>query len=147
MKNSQSRLSGSMVRDTRPTGANDNGTRPPVGVDAAELDALAGSLRERLLRDAGEGGGDLVARIRALVDSEAAALDEGARTRPAAAVAQRSFGLGPLEPLLGDPAVNEVMVNGPSAVWVERGGGGGAGGGGVGPAGGPRRRGQAGPPP
>ena len=70
-----------------------------MGVDAAELDALAGSLRERLLRDAGEDrGGDLLARIRALVDREAAALDEGTRVRLAAAVAQRSFGLGPLEP-------------------------------------------------
>ena len=29
-------------------------------------------------------------------------------------------GLGPLEPLLADPAVTEVMVNGPGAVWVER---------------------------
>ena len=29
-------------------------------------------------------------------------------------------GLGPLEPLLADPAVDEVMVNGPGAVWVER---------------------------
>jgi pilus assembly protein CpaF len=37
-------------------------------------------------------------------------------------VAERSFGLGPLEPLLGDPAVDEVMVNGPGAVWVERAG-------------------------
>ena len=29
-------------------------------------------------------------------------------------------GLGPLEPLLSDPAVDEVMVNGPGAVYVER---------------------------
>ena len=29
-------------------------------------------------------------------------------------------GLGPLEPLLSDPAVDEVMVNGPEAVYVER---------------------------
>ncbi len=38
----------------------------------------------------------------------------------AAAVAARAQGLGPLEPLLGDPAVTEVMVNGGGRVWVER---------------------------
>jgi pilus assembly protein CpaF len=31
-------------------------------------------------------------------------------------------GLGPLEPLLADPAVTEVMVNGGGGVWVERAG-------------------------
>ena len=29
-------------------------------------------------------------------------------------------GLGPLQPLLADPDVTEVMVNGPDRVWVER---------------------------
>jgi pilus assembly protein CpaF len=38
------------------------------------------------------------------------------------AVASRAVGLGPLEPLLRDDAVTEVMVNGPGPVWVERGG-------------------------
>jgi pilus assembly protein CpaF len=31
-------------------------------------------------------------------------------------------GLGPLAPLLADPTVTDVMVNGPADVWVERGG-------------------------
>jgi len=35
-------------------------------------------------------------------------------------VLHRMAGLGPLEPLLADPDVTEVMVNGPGPVWVER---------------------------
>jgi pilus assembly protein CpaF len=89
---------------------------------AAALDDLAAALRERLIADAGSAEGDLHRRIRALVDREAALLDAGARAELVAKVAERSFGLGPLEPLLGDPAVDEVMVNGSGAVWVERGG-------------------------
>jgi pilus assembly protein CpaF len=81
---------------------------------------LADRLRERLIRSAGGGTEDLHTRIRALVDSEAALLDAAARDRLVALVAERSFGLGPLEPLLADPTVDEVMVNGPAAVWVER---------------------------
>ncbi len=37
-------------------------------------------------------------------------------------VLARLVGLGPLDPLLADPAVTEVMVNGAGPVWVERGG-------------------------
>ena len=31
-------------------------------------------------------------------------------------------GLGPIEPLLSDPLIGEVMVNGPGRVWIERNG-------------------------
>ena len=88
---------------------------------AAALDDLATALRERLLAEVdADTDGDVHARIRALVDREAALLDAGARDELVARVAERSFGLGPLEPLLGDPEVDEVMVNGAGAVWVER---------------------------
>jgi len=87
----------------------------------AALDELAGSLRDRLLEEAAQHAhGDLHERIRELVDREAGLLDAGARERLATRIAERSFGLGPLEPLLGDPTVDEVMVNGPGQVWVER---------------------------
>jgi pilus assembly protein CpaF len=90
---------------------------------AAALDQLAVALRERLLAEAGvEGVGDLDGRIRALVEREAALLDVESREELVARVAERSFGLGPLEPLLRDASVDEVMVNGAGAVWVERGG-------------------------
>jgi pilus assembly protein CpaF len=89
------------------------------------LDELAEALRRRLIARAREGGGEsgaLAAEVRALVDSEAPALPDGEREDLAARVVRLATGLGPLEPLLADPAVDEVMVNGPSEVWVERGG-------------------------
>jgi pilus assembly protein CpaF len=86
------------------------------------LERLAVSLRERLVAEAGEGEADVPTRIRSLVEREAGLLDAEQREALVARVAERSFGLGPLEPLLRDPAVDEVMVNGPDAVFVERAG-------------------------
>jgi pilus assembly protein CpaF len=56
------------------------------------------------------------------VDREAGVLPEARRAELAARIAQRAFGLGPLEPLLGDASVDEIMVSGTAPVWVERGG-------------------------
>ncbi len=86
------------------------------------LDALALDLRERLLAAAGEEDGDLPGRIRALVDREAGVLSEDRRADLVARIAERAFGLGPLEPLLADPNVDEIMVSGTAPVWIERGG-------------------------
>ena len=91
---------------------------------ADDLDALAGVLRDELVARAGEDDaqGDVAARIRALVDEKAGILDAASRDELARRVAQRSFGLGPLESLLADPEVDEVMVCGTRPVWVERAG-------------------------
>src|SRR3954470_22926917 len=86
------------------------------------LDRLATDLRERLLAGAGEDGPDLPGRIRALVDREAGVLSEDRRAELVARIAERAFGLGPLEPLLSDASVDEIMVSGVAPVWVERGG-------------------------
>ena len=51
-------------------------------------------------------------RIRALVDREAGVLSEERREELVARIAERAFGLGPLEPLLADPSVDEIMVSG-----------------------------------
>ena len=86
---------------------------------------LAEALRRRLIERARDGdaeGGPLEAEVRGLVDREAAALPEDERAALAARVVRLATGLGPLEPLLADPAVDEVMVNGPGEVWVERAG-------------------------
>ena len=86
------------------------------------LERLAVSLRERLVAEAGDGERDVPARIREIVEREAGLLDAAQREALVARVAERSFGLGPLEPLLRDSAVDEIMVNGPRAVFVERAG-------------------------
>ena len=90
----------------------------------AALDGLAGSLRERMLAQPPEPGGgeDARTRIRALVDREAGMLDETARDALADRIAERSFGLGPLEPLLADTEVDEILLCGTAPAWVERGG-------------------------
>src|SRR3954453_19706673 len=93
------------------------------------LAALAERLRDQLLRQAADpdaaAHADPAAEIRALVDREAALLGPEARAELGRRVAERSFGLGPLEPLLADPEVDEVVINGAGEgghVWVERAG-------------------------
>ncbi len=95
-----------------------------MGAGAETIDELAGALHARLVRDAGAGGEvtELSERIERLVRQEAGLLAESERTELARRLAERTVGLGPLEPLLHDPAVEEVMVNGPGTVWVERAG-------------------------
>src|SRR5690242_40372 len=85
---------------------------------ADDLEVLAGTLRDELVARAGEG--DVQHQIRTLVDERAGILDAASREELARRVAQRSFGLGPLEALLADPDVDEVMVCGTRPVWVER---------------------------
>src|SRR2546423_9373645 len=86
-----------------------------------DLEELAGELRALLLVEAPwSDEDDLSERIRALVDREAGLLRPELRAELVRRVTERSFGLGPLEPLLADPGVDEVMVNGTRPVWVDR---------------------------
>ncbi len=65
---------------------------------------------------------DQAALVEALVARRDPLLAAGARAEAVAAVMARITGLGPLQPLLADSDVTEVMVNGPGCVWVERSG-------------------------
>jgi pilus assembly protein CpaF len=87
------------------------------------LDELAVALRGRLIERARSGEASeagLEAEVRKLVEREAAPLPEEDRAALCARVVLLARGLGPLEPLLSDPLVDEVMVNGPGEVYVER---------------------------
>ena len=73
-----------------------------------------------------EGSDDLARRVREIVteelNSEEAPLSPGDRADLERQIADDILGYGPLEPLLQDPTVTEVMVNGSDQVYVERAG-------------------------
>ncbi len=58
--------------------------------------------------------------MRELVDEAAAVLSPARRERIAELILRDTVGLGPLEELLADDEVEEVMVNGHESVYVER---------------------------
>jgi pilus assembly protein CpaF len=93
------------------------------------LEEIAAALRARLVeRRRGEAAAgrapasELADEVRELVADQAALLGPEDRDAVAARILRDTVGLGPLEDLLADPAVEEVMVNGPDRVYVERGG-------------------------
>src|SRR6187431_2546048 len=57
-----------------------------------------------------------------LCDTEDTFLNRSERDRLIEEVLDETFGLGPLEMLLKEPSISEIMINGPKAVYVERGG-------------------------
>jgi pilus assembly protein CpaF len=92
-----------------------------------QRDELAARLRETLIErrraDAAAGrrpGGDLAGAVEDLVEHEAAILPIREREEIVSRILRDTVGLGPLEELLADPEVEEVMVNGPERVYVER---------------------------
>ena len=94
-----------------------------------QLDEVAAQIREALIFDqrarAAQGlepPADLRAAVAVLVDREAGILGDSDRRELAARVVRDTVGLGPLEDLLADPDIEEVMVNGPGLVYVGRAG-------------------------
>src|SRR5437667_9040892 len=60
--------------------------------------------------------------IRNTVNSEAVPLSFAERERLSREILDEIFGLGPLEPLLKDPSISDILVNRFDKVYVERGG-------------------------
>jgi pilus assembly protein CpaF len=60
--------------------------------------------------------------LQAVISSENTPLAAADRNRIAQEVADEILGLGPLEPLLRDSEISEIMVNGPNDIFVERAG-------------------------
>jgi len=56
----------------------------------------------------------------AILDSESIVLSRSERQRLFESITADIIGLGPIEPLLADDEVSEIMVNGPKQVYVEK---------------------------
>src|SRR5215211_3788975 len=57
-----------------------------------------------------------------VIDEEGLALTRAERVRMLEQITDEIIGLGPLEPLLRDDSVSEIMVNGPRQIYIERSG-------------------------
>ena len=92
--------------------------------DSGEIEAVAARFHTILLEQAREGsaGIEMASRLTALVDSRAGILSAESRARIVQRIAERALGAGPLERLLRDPEVDEILVSGTAPIWVERGG-------------------------
>ncbi|HSA92272.1 MAG TPA: CpaF family protein [Terriglobales bacterium] len=65
---------------------------------------------------------EVLAVIRDSVSAEAVPLSFAERERLAREILDEIFGLGPLEPLLKDPSISDILVNGHANVYIERAG-------------------------
>lgn len=55
-----------------------------------------------------------------LLDEDETAINEAERRSIVQSIQNEMLGLGPIEPLLADPTVSDILVNGPNRVYVER---------------------------
>ncbi|ACF11864.1 type II secretion system protein E [Chlorobaculum parvum NCIB 8327] len=78
-----------------------------------DLDSIEALTPEQLRNELG-------VLLTALIDEEAMPLNHQERARVVADLKNEIMGLGPLEPLLADPTISEIMVNGHQNVYIER---------------------------
>ncbi len=82
-------------------------------LDLLDLSNLARIPQEALETEIGRA-------VESLVQVESMPLNRSERERLIAEVLHETLGLGPLEPLLDDPHLSDILVNGPNQVYVER---------------------------
>ncbi len=104
--------------------------RPGEKTSAQEFEALKRRIHTKLvdkldLSRVGELEGDVLRReirlvVEHLCDTEDTLLNRSERDRLIEEVLDETFGLGPLELLLKDPTISDILINGPKHVYVER---------------------------
>ncbi len=104
--------------------------RSPDATRAEEFDKLKRSIHTKLvdkldLTKVSELEGDVLRReirlvVEHLCDTEETFLNRNERERLIEEVLDETFGLGPLELLLKDHTISDIMINGPKNIYVER---------------------------
>jgi pilus assembly protein CpaF len=118
--------SGESANGTVSTGARRAPSADPLAelkrtVHASLLDSLGPQLYDsRLTEDELEG--KVRATLQEVLAHEETPLTVTDRARLAQEIADDILGYGPLEPFLRDPEITEVMVNGPTNIYIERAG-------------------------
>ncbi|MDI6735086.1 MAG: CpaF family protein [bacterium] len=83
-------------------------------LDSKALEDKAGNIKKDLLKEQVE------EFILLISSQERITLTRGEHDRLLEEILDEVLGLGPIEPLLKDPSVSEIMVNGPHQVYIER---------------------------
>ena len=84
-------------------------------VEALDFERLGQTPREEL-------AGQLRAVLTMQVEARSLPLNRIEREQLVEEILDEVLGLGPLEPLLRDDSITDILINGPEQVWVERGG-------------------------
>ncbi|MDQ3044258.1 MAG: CpaF family protein [Chloroflexota bacterium] len=105
--------------------------RPRVSSKQDGFNELKGRVQNRLIAELDPrmdlGNAEEVRRsveetFASVLEAEGVALTRVERLRLFEAISAEILGFGPIEPLLKEPAVTEIMINGPHQVYAERGG-------------------------
>jgi pilus assembly protein CpaF len=106
------------------------GSRTTSRTEGVDYVSIKSRLHGRLLDEIGErnlygGGEDAIAKavgdfVARVLETEDLPLNGEERERLAEELTQETLGVGPLAQLMADPAVTDILVNGPDRIWVER---------------------------
>jgi pilus assembly protein CpaF len=120
----------SASQDTLRNQANVSAAASSRGKGTAAFLAIKGELHERLLDDLDRRGllganeDQLLEIVREFVDQALETtnlpMNDGERRRLVDDLLEETLGVGPLAPLMADPAVTDILVNGPNQVFIER---------------------------
>lgn len=108
------------------------GQKLAPGESQSDFDTLKQRIHQRLigkldLNRISELEGDVLKKeirmvVEHLCDNENTLLNRSERDRLVEEVLDETFGLGPLEMLLKDPTISDILINGPKNIYVERSG-------------------------